>query len=249
VKFTDRGEVAVTVGLGNGEVEFTVSDTGIGIPAEKMEKLFRPFTQVDSSLTRRFGGTGLGLAICRKLVEMMGGSIRVESQPGEGSTFTFTLPLRSLAAHEPLPVATAVREGGGPARVLLAEDDVTIRQLIEAVLRRHGWDVAVSENGREAVSRWAEGGIDLVLMDLQMPEMDGLAATRAIRTLESGGPVRTPIVALTAHVGREDRDECLAAGMDGFLTKPIHMGELYAVVESCLNDGCRAARSGLEHSS
>jgi PAS domain S-box-containing protein len=240
VKFTDRGEVTVTAAEDAEGIAFTVRDTGIGIPDEKMELLFRPFTQVDSSLTRRHGGTGLGLAISKELVEQMGGTIRAESSSG-GSTFIFTLPLQPAISGKPPLLPAAALEEGRPVRLLLAEDDPMIRNLIEMVLRRRGWDVKTAENGQKAVEFWAEGGFDLVLMDLQMPEMDGLAAARVIRARETPGTGRTPILALTAHTRQEDREKCLAAGMDGFLSKPISIEELYLKVESCLYEHCEAA--------
>ncbi len=241
VKFTNHGEVTVTVAEDQEGIVFTVRDTGIGIPAEKMGLLFQPFTQVDSSLTRRHGGTGLGLAISKELVEQMGGAIRAESSSG-GSTFIFTLPLQPAISGKPPLLPAAALEEGRPVRLLLAEDDPMIRNLIEMVLRRRGWDVKTAENGQKAVDIWAEGGVDLVLMDLQMPEMDGLAAARMIRARETPGAGRIPILALTAHTRPEDREECLAAGMDGFLSKPISMEELYSKVESCLYDQCHSAR-------
>lgn len=234
VKFTDRGEVSLDVSATGDTVVFSVRDTGIGIPKEKLKLLFEPFTQVDSSLTRRHGGTGLGLAICKKLTELMGGTIRGESEAGRGSTFTFSLPL------PPAPAAgKPVAGSAGPKRILLAEDDPSIRKLIEEILRVEGYAVVTAENGTEAVERYEDGKIDLVLMDLQMPGMDGLSATEKIRALEKETGGRLPILALTAHARPEDKEACLAAGMDGFLTKPIRAAELCARVESCLYNRCR----------
>ncbi|MBE0597707.1 MAG: PAS domain S-box protein [Desulfuromonadales bacterium] len=244
VKFTDQGEITVLVGQPQtGGIQFTVRDTGVGIPVEKQGELFVPFTQVDNSLTRRHGGTGLGLAISRQLVERMGGSLRVKSASGQGSTFTFILPL--LPVEQPdqtAPASPTAAQGGESARVLLAEDDEAIRQLIGTMLRQRGLQVTTAEDGRQAVARWEQGGIDLVLMDLQMPEVDGLAATQEIRRRERGKSVHTPIVALTAHARPEDEEACLAAGMDGFLSKPIRSAELYAKIESCLPHRSSAER-------
>jgi CheY-like chemotaxis protein len=206
-----------------------VRDTGIGIPAGNVGILFNSFTQVDASRTRRYGGSGLGLAICRGLTELMGGSIRVESAEGAGSTFTFTLPLK-MEERRPKQAPTTGRQ---PVRILLAEDEPMVRQLVQLVLGKRGWEIVAAINGCEAVALWEAGGIDLVLMDMQMPVMDGLAATRQIRAQEVGG-CRTPILALTAHARREDRQECQAAGMDGFLTKPINIKQLYATIEEFL---------------
>jgi CheY-like chemotaxis protein len=192
---------------------------------------------VDSSLTRRHGGTGLGLAICRELVGLMGGVIRAESEVGRGSVFSFTLPLRpavsAVTAVEPEKV---MEETGRPGRILLAEDDPTIRDLVNLILRQLGWEVTVVENGRQAVARWQDGGIDLVLMDIQMPEMDGIEATRLIRQLEGEQGRRTCIFALTAHARPENRQECLAAGMDGVLTKPFRIEDLDSLIRNCPRD-------------
>jgi PAS domain S-box-containing protein len=236
VKFTDRGEVTLTVaGLANG-LQFTIRDSGIGIPAEKMELLFQPFSQVDSSLTRRHGGTGLGLAICKKLVGLMRGTIRVESEEGRGSTFFFSLPLPPVQSARPSsPAEIPLLPAGRPRRILLAEDDQTIRTLLQTILQQRRWEVVTAENGRQAVARWQEGGIDLVLMDLQMPEMSGLEAIRAIRNQEAGDR-RTPIIVLSAHVHSENREASLAAGVDGFLPKPIRMGDLFRVIEDSLEE-------------
>jgi PAS domain S-box-containing protein len=237
VKFTERGEVTLTVTGTEEGLDFTIRDTGIGIPSEKLEKIFEPFIQVDSSLTRRYGGTGLGLAICRELVGLMGGVIRAESEVGRGSVFSFTLPLRpavsAVTAVEPEKV---MEETGRPGRILLAEDDPTIRDLVNLILRQLGWEVTVVENGRQAVARWQDGGIDLVLMDIQMPEMDGIEATRLIRQLEGEQGRRTCIFALTAHARPENRQECLAAGMDGVLTKPFRIEDLDSLIRSCPRD-------------
>jgi PAS domain S-box-containing protein len=232
VKFTRNGEVSVNVVRKAGELVFSVRDTGIGIPADKISDLFRLFTQVDSSLTRTYGGTGLGLAISKELVEMMGGTLEAESDVGKGSIFTFTIPLTEVEKGvEPAP-AEATGDSCGPLQVLLAEDDPTVRDLVRMILDKRGLTVSTAANGREAVDLWKAGGVDLILMDLQMPEMNGLEATRQIRELENGQARRVCIFALTAHARPEDRQECLSAGMDGFLAKPIHVEELNRLIES-----------------
>ena len=245
IKFTDKGEVSLDVaqlGEKDGKIElrFSVRDTGIGMPEEVRKKLFQPFTQADASTTRRFGGTGLGLAICRKLVELMGGSINVTSDLGKGSTFWFTLSFAKQKPHD-LTVA-GESPGGAPAgvsaatsngpRVLLAEDN-KINQLVGVKqLKKLGYPVDVVGNGIEAVEAWKRGKYSIILMDCQMPEMDGFAATRKIRELEAEQnmpPVR--IIALTASVVKEDHGLCLAAGMDGYIAKPVNLGELKSALE------------------
>ena len=234
VKFTSEGEVAVRVAEDAGELVFSVRDTGIGIPAAKIGLLFQPFTQVDSSLTRPYGGSGLGLAISKELAELMGGRIEVKSAVGKGSTFTFRLPLHPVRTPEKPEPSEAAGRQAEPLRVLLAEDDPMVRDLVTLILEKRGLAVTVAENGREAVAKWQADGVDLVLMDLQMPEMNGLEATRQIRALEESGKAgRSRIFALTAHVHPEDREECVAAGMDGFLAKPLRMEELNKLIESC----------------
>jgi PAS domain S-box-containing protein len=232
VKFSQRGEVEVTV-EGTGELLFSVRDTGIGIPADKMGALFKPFSQVDDSITRRYGGTGLGLAISKELVEMMGGSIAAKSEVGRGSVFSFSLPLRPALSREEPALPGFAREEGRALQVLLAEDEPMAGDLMRMTLARMGMNVVSVENGRQAVDRWKQGGIDLVLMDLQMPELDGLEATRRIRESEDQQGRRTCIFALTAHVRQEDREKCLAAGLDGFLAKPLQIEELDALIMNC----------------
>jgi PAS domain S-box-containing protein len=231
VKFTERGSVAVCASRNQGHLAIEVRDTGIGIPRDKQGELFTSFTQVDSSRTRRYGGTGLGLAISKGLAELMAGRIEMDSVEGQGSVFTLILPLCSAdQATAAPPRAEPVPLAKRPSTILLAEDEPMVRQMVELVLRQHGWQVVCAENGAEAVQRWQEKEVDLVLMDVQMPGVDGFSATRRIRQQEETGSRRTPIIALTAHARREDRDQCLAAGMDGFLTKPLNLRQLYATV-------------------
>jgi CheY-like chemotaxis protein/nitrogen-specific signal transduction histidine kinase len=225
-------------------VRIRVTDTGIGMSPETLERLFSPFTQGDGSTTRRHGGTGLGLVISRRLAEMMEGTLTVTSTPGQGSSFLLTLPLpatepppppgavsRSSALdlgslhHDgagPLPLGSAGRHAAEPRipHVLVAEDNM-INQVVAVSLLAHlGCTVDVASDGREAVRRWSDGAYDLILMDCQMPDMDGYEATRAIRAAESDG-ARIPIVALTANALAEDRAACLAAGMDDHIAKPV----------------------------
>ncbi|UWZ79529.1 PAS domain S-box protein [Geoalkalibacter halelectricus] len=236
VKFTGEGEVRVCVQPRGDFVEFAVADTGIGIPEEKRELLFESFTQADSSFTRKFGGTGLGLAISKGLVDLMGGEISVRGREGQGSVFSFTIPLKRAGTQPGAPVEELPGEADTvfAARILLAEDDPMIRDMIALMLAHRGWQAEAAENGREAVEKWERGDFDLLLMDLQMPEMDGLETTRTIRQKESGGEKHTWIIGLTAHARREIKDECLKAGMDKVLTKPIQLNDLYSAISDCL---------------
>jgi CheY-like chemotaxis protein len=231
IKFTEAGEVAVRVGHapdGGGELRVEVEDTGIGIAPAQQERIFEEFVQADTALTRRAGGTGLGLAISRQLVELMGGSMRLRSVPGMGSTFGFTIAAPAAGGPEeaarPGPAGDAASLP--PLRVLLAEDNATNQDLVKAYLRDAGHSVEVVTNGTGAITAAAAGRFDVVLMDVQMPGVDGLAATRAIRDMP--GPAgRVPIIALTANAMPSDRDACFAAGMSDYLAKPIDVAALH----------------------
>jgi len=238
VKFTERGIVEVSAAPAGSThrgpvIRFAVRDTGIGIPPAKQAQIFEAFAQADTSTTRRFGGTGLGLSISQRLVAMMGGRIDVESLAGLGSTFRFEAQFGAAAPETaaPTPTAAAVAVADepriAPLDILLAEDNPVNQQVAMRMLQRWGHRVTVAENGRVAVDRYRAGRFDLVLMDLQMPEMDGIDATHAIRTGSTRPP---PIVALTANVMPEDRSRCAAAGMSGFIGKPIRAAELMRVI-------------------
>ena len=240
IKFTEHGSISVhatTLPAPPGEVHlsFTITDTGIGIPADKIGQLFSKFTQVDSSISRQFGGTGLGLAICRRLVEQMGGSIGVESQLGSGSRFRFDVRLRP-ADEDTVPAPAVPMTATGPvshARILLAEDNGTNRLVVTRMLERMGHRVDSVSNGREAVEAVRSFPYDVVLMDMMMPEMDGLAATQAIRALP-GPAAQVPVVGLTANVLTTDEQACRAAGMNAFLTKPVTSDRLRETLASAL---------------
>ena len=237
IKFTERGDVEISLRAlsdnGDACLEFAVRDTGIGIPPSGIERLFQPFGQADASMSRRFGGTGLGLSISKSLVEIMGGRIWVESELGTGSTFYFTvrLPLtKELPAHfeAPLPLPTAVC---GKLRVLLVEDNPANQKLATYILRHRGHVVEVATDGQEALCLTEQNRYDVILMDVQMPGMNGLEATAAFRKREKGGS-RVPIIAMTAHAMKGDRERCLAAGMDGYLSKPVNAREMIGLVEA-----------------
>ncbi len=237
LKFTAAGEVALCARPLEGAVELSVRDSGIGIPADKIPGLFDSFTQVDASTTRKFGGTGLGLSICRRLAELMGGSIRVESELGAGSAFIVTLPLERLgeaAASDDAPEDEAELVDLSRLRVLAAEDNEVNRLVLRTLLGQVGLEPELVENGREALEAWRREPWDLVLMDVPMPEMDGISATRAIREREARtGRARTPIVALTANAMSHQIAEYLAAGMDDHVGKPFDVARLLEVVAAC----------------
>jgi PAS domain S-box-containing protein len=268
IKFTDQGTVTVRVRLQEAErraaakdpasglqsafclLQFSVSDTGIGIPADKLGAIFRPFEQAEEELSRKYGGTGLGLAIVSWLVELMGGQVRVESAVGRGSTFHFTavfgLPRQATpeagpsapgsmpAPAAPTPAPESNVRVGRALDILLADDHEVNRKLLVALFKRKGHRLTPAGTGQEALDLMDRGSFDVVLMDVQMPEMDGLAVTRAIRARERAGRRRTPIIALTAHSLEGDRERFLAAGMDGFVSKPFKFHELFAEIDRVL---------------
>jgi len=250
VKFTDKGKIVIRVSLDgedeqNVTIRFAVSDTGIGIPANRLDSLFSPFTQVDSSKTRKYGGTGLGLAISKQLAELMGGKIGLESEAGKGSTFWFTAvfekqpigpgsadeifaKIKDEEAMERCAAEPAIYEDGKrKIRILVTEDNPVNQKVAQAMLRKMGLRADVAANGQEAVNALQMIPYDLVLMDCQMPVMDGLEATRFIRNDVSGviNP-RIPIIAMTASTMRGDRDKCIQAGMSDFIAKPVQQREL-----------------------
>jgi signal transduction histidine kinase/ActR/RegA family two-component response regulator len=239
VKFTGAGKVSVDVELQSaGEAEcllqFAIADTGIGIPAKKLDSIFEPFIQADGSLTRRYGGTGLGLTISKRLVELLGGRISVESRPDVGSTFKFTARFLKRAT-ETLPAQPVMEHDNGDLRrlhVLLAEDNPVNSRLAVRLMEKLGHSVVAVANGRAAVEALDRERFDVVLMDVQMPEMDGYRATAALREKEKGTGAHLPVVALTAHAMAGDREKCLEAGMDGYLSKPIDLKELSDTLNS-----------------
>jgi CheY-like chemotaxis protein len=247
LKFTKQGGVEIRVGLGSlkdgrARLSFAVRDTGMGIAAEDQAGLFQQFAQVDSSTSRRFGGTGLGLAICRRLVEQMNGKITITSALGKGTTFTFDITLDVDETPQIAAVKSPVGEGlasaGRRLRVLLAEDNVTNRTVATYWLESLGHHVDAVSNGREAVEAVRNVPYDVVLMDVMMPEKDGLEATRDIRALPA--PMCTvPVVAVTANALQQHMDVCRDAGMDDFLTKPIITTQLFALVQRVIDGNLR----------
>ncbi|MBA3031942.1 MAG: response regulator [Gammaproteobacteria bacterium] len=250
IKFTAKGNVHIEAAeVGNdgtaAVLEFSVTDTGIGIPAEQLERLYQPFSQADSSTTRQFGGTGLGLSIVRSLARIMGGDVGVESEPGKGSRFWFHIRAGIVPAGEngryaeraasgmDLPATSSSRLSG---RVLVVEDNLTNRKVIDAMLTEIGVTVMTAEDGQQAVDAVIQGETpDLILMDLQMPVLDGYAATERIRRWEAEhGHPRLPIIAVTADVFGESRQDCLTVGMDDFLSKPISVADVLAILKKWL---------------
>ncbi|MBI2690191.1 MAG: response regulator [Acidobacteria bacterium] len=236
IKFTEKGSIQLRVGPGDSGpadrvmVHFSVSDTGIGIPADKLPIVFEQFRQADGSTTRKYGGTGLGLSICVRLATLMGGRMWAESVEAKGTTLHFTVALlpREMGESAPAPVAEA--QPGRALRVLLVEDNVVSQRLAIRLLEKQGHQVTLAANGTQAIEAFRGGSFDLILMDVQMPELDGLSATRAIRGIENGAGRRTPILMLTANAMKGDRERCLDAGADGYLTKPLEAGQLVRTI-------------------
>ena len=247
VKFTSAGGVTVEAGYRTetSRMRVEVTDTGIGIPEDKLPLLFGRFRQADASTTRRYGGTGLGLAICKRLVELMGGEIGVTSVDGSGSTFWFELPLGKAAGSGRAEPASPQGASTAGCRVLLAEDNFVNQEIIAAMLTQRGYDVTVADNGAAAAAAAArrQPCFDLILMDIQMPVMDGLSATRVIRNAEVGdGRAAVPIIGLTANAMLEDVERCLGVGMMAHVAKPIDWVELFATIERVMESA--SAREG-----
>jgi signal transduction histidine kinase/ActR/RegA family two-component response regulator len=235
LKFTHAGGIAVTAELvsdadGAVTLRFAVSDTGIGISPEQRDSVFEAFRQADNTITRRYGGTGLGLAISARMVQLMEGEIGLESQLGEGTTFSFTARFARARSIRPASsvadAAVAVSNAARPQRILVAEDNPINQRVISCTLEKAGHYVALAHDGRQALEVWASSHFDVIFMDMQMPEMDGLEATGEIRRLERDTGERICIMAMTANAMSGDRERCLAAGMDGYFTKPMKAQEV-----------------------
>jgi CheY-like chemotaxis protein len=256
LKFTESGQVALSVrrvrqSLHSGwNVEFAVTDTGIGITPENCDRLFEEFSQADQSTARKFGGTGLGLAISKRLVEAMKGSIRVESEIGQGSRFVFEFPIHTTAPdassrrEDEIPRARALTGQSSPLRILIVEDNAVNRRVISHMVERLGHRPLLASDGAEAIAAFERDSPDMILMDCQMPVMDGFDATRAIRSQTPQG-LDIPIIAITANAFDEDRERCLAAGMSAHITKPLHLPDLDAVLreQTAKLEECRTNRS------
>jgi signal transduction histidine kinase/ActR/RegA family two-component response regulator len=244
VKFTVEGAVAARFSVSSdGGLRLTVSDTGIGIADEKLPTLFEKFIQADNSTTRRFGGTGLGLAICRELTTLMGGVVQARSIESEGSTFTVELPLQRVAAPNAADVGDSALEAleERRMRILAAEDNATNQKVLQAVMEPLDVHLHIVGDGKQAVEAWRQGGFDLILMDVQMPVMDGVEATRTIRAEEAASGVpRIPILALTANALVHQVESYLAVGMDGHVSKPIELTRLYDAIEKVLSTSAAA---------
>lgn len=245
IKFTQYGSIFVNVGLEKQHksaawMRFDISDTGIGISQKDMDKLFKSFSQVDSSISRKYGGTGLGLVISKRIVEMMGGTIWVESIAGQGSTFHFIIPF-AIAKTDREPVISqgdrSVILDGQVINILLVEDDAVNQIVAAKMLKTKGYQVDIANNGHEALNSLDKKHYDLILMDVQMPGMDGIETTLVIREREKQVGEHIPIIALTAHAVKGDQERFLAAGMDGYISKPIKMEELYKTISDCIRLG------------
>jgi PAS domain S-box-containing protein len=251
VKFTEKGRVELRVAASGGapggkqEITFTVTDTGIGIHYDKRDLLFRVFSQVDESHSRGYGGTGLGLVISKELVERMGGTINFTSEEGKGSTFFCTIPLGEAESKRDVILTTEKTATPGDAhraekltkpRLLVAEDDQVIRQILGKMLRISGYETEFAENGQLVVEMWENGNYDLIMMDIQMPRMNGFEATVAIREKERTCGGHIPIIAMTAHASKEYEEQCLVVGMDAYISKPIDFKEcLQLILETFKN--------------
>lgn len=241
VKFTHFGEVNISVSSKNlegdrYEIHFAVRDTGIGIPADKMSHLFQSFSQVEPSTTRRYGGTGLGLAISKRLVGLMGGRIWAESELNKGSVFHFTILARESSLHPvtsresaPLKDIKVQTDHNRALRILVAEDNIINQKVILKMLNKLNYRADVAANGLEVLAALERQPYDVVLMDIQMPEMDGLEAARKIREKRPEWP---KIIAITAYAMQGDREKCIASGMNDYITKPVNLEELRTVLGS-----------------
>ena len=243
IKFTDKGSIEISAkkvrvrGSNNMFLRFEVKDTGIGLTEQEIENLFQEFSQADSSISRKYGGTGLGLAISKNIAELMGGTIGVESQKGEGSTFWFRIPVNEAHATDSADTTDNTATNTAPANILVVEDHHINQQILVAFLEKFQHRITIANNGQEAIDtiKASQEPFDIILMDMQMPVMDGLSATKLIRKLKNSQ--KTPIIALSANILKEDRDKCSQAGMNDFLAKPIDPANLFKIIRAYTSNG------------
>jgi CheY-like chemotaxis protein len=239
LKFTTSGKVAISASRQKGRRRIRVRDSGIAMSADMVAQLFNEYTQADSSTTRRFAGAGLELSICKKLADLMGGTIAVDSRPGQGSIFRFGAFPNAPFLCQPLPSAPA--DDLGQIRILAAEDNPTKQLVLRTSMAQAGIEPTVVDNAAQAVSAWMNGQFDVILMDVQMPVMDGIAATQSIRSREDEtGRPRMPIIALTANAMYHQTEQYRAASMDGYVSRPISVAALFAALEAALADDAAA---------
>jgi len=247
IKFTEKGKIFIKIQLEKETTTdcillFEVKDTGLGIPTDKTSKLFHLFTQVDASTTRKFGGTGLGLAISKQLTELMGGNIGVTSKPDEGSVFWFTVKLEKQEfTHADDKVNQIAPDKEKPLeiyphlKILIAEDNIINQKVVSIMLKKMGHSITIADDGLKALQLYKQGSFDLILMDIQMPVMDGEEATRKIRRFEKKGKTHIPIIALTANAMKGDKERFIESGMDNYVTKPIKKEKLLKAIHSVLS--------------
>lgn len=241
IKFTDQGSVSVIIDLvkrekGMGRLNVAVQDTGIGLSPAEIPRLFQPFSQANASVSRRYGGTGLGLSISRRICQLMGGDISVTSSPGKGSCFVaqFDVVLEAAPAENDAGVGDDWLKGSGALRVLVAEDNATNRIVLKSLLKKYPLDLTMTVNGTEAVTAWRDSRFDIILMDVNMPEMDGIEATKVIRHEEKGLPCRIPIIGMSANAMSHQVETYLGAGMDEHMAKPLRRGDIVAAFHKVL---------------
>jgi CheY-like chemotaxis protein/anti-sigma regulatory factor (Ser/Thr protein kinase) len=244
IKFTDEGSILVIAGAeksgGIIKTKFTIEDTGIGIDKDQVNKIFDEFRQLEYYLTKRIKGTGLGLAITKKLVNLLHGTITVESEPGKGSRFTIEIPFRHKKEEKNIKMTDDPTnqpiEDLRKIKILLAEDNEANQFLIKAITKSKGWEITVVDDGKQAVDAFSKDHFDMILMDVQMPVMNGYEATKLIREKETGKENRIPIIALTAYAMQSDKELCLKAGMDNYISKPFRRQQFLDVISEVLKE-------------
>ncbi len=254
IKFTDQGSVFLRVQKvvknNVAMLHCSVEDTGLGISPEKMSMLFEKFTQIENKNTKKYKGSGLGLVICKSLVELMGGTIHVSSQLSQGSTFSFEIPLiedTTTQNNDVLEELSQLDENNLSLNILLTDDYFVNQKMITALLSKKGWNVSIASTGIEALNKIEESKFDIILMDMHMPEMDGITATTIIREREKLSGIHVPIIALTANAFEQDRKKCLDSGMDDFISKPVDTDLLYQVIIKYAGGKVKQCKSDIEY--